>query len=647
MDLLPQKLKKVIKKSQGYLVSFYLLLKNRRYFKKNNKQEEVKFNADKNLVYSLAGSKIPRREQFKYLFKVLDPREKTILKVAILILVLSLSYLAFDFYNNNLTTLPRSGGIYREGAASYPQLINPLYASARDIDADLASLVYSSLFKYDGSGRLQADLIDSWQFSEDGQEYSFKLKEGVKWHNGNNLNTEDVIFTFNLIKNPDFRSPLRTSLSGINIEKIDNLNFRLILAEPYADVLHLLTFGIMPKFAWESIVPEAAIISELNLKPIGSGPYKFDSLIKNRGGEMKEYHLLANPNYHGTKPYISKIIFKFFPNHNEVLSALNSNEVEGASYLPDYLLDEVLARHSLNFHYLQLPQINLVFFNHRKSKLQNINIRKALNYTIDRDRLLSEVLSLGEVAAEGPILSPDFANLLPEHRYKLNLEKAQELLESANFKKINAENEDFVSEDDLSSELSAIKVYAQEKGIGKEGSWWLSEENKVLEFALSASLRANTDVLLELQRSWEDFGIRVFIEQIAQDDLSEKLRLGDFELLFYGQAVDLDPDVAVFWHSSQIGENGLNIAAYKNDELDALLVAARQTADFNARHEKYIEIQEKIIADSPVAFLYSPSYIYIQDNKIKGFNASLISSPSDRFASISDWYIRTKKRFNW
>lgn len=626
---------------------FSHFLKNTYLKKYLQNQEKLKVNADKNLVYSLASSKIPRREQLKHLFKFLDPREKIIFKIAILILLASLSYLTIGFYNQNLVTLPKSGGVYREGSASYPQSINPLYASARDIDLDLTRLIYSSLFNYDETGSLQADLVESWQVSADGKEYSFKLKENVKWHNGNILKTEDVVFTFNLIKNPEFRSPLRTSLSGINIEKIDDFNFRLILAESYADLLHLLTFGIMPKFAWENVIPEAAIISELNLKPIGSGPYQFDSLIKSKGGELKEYHLVVNSDYYGLKPYISKVVFKFFPDYNQVLRALNSNEIEGASYLPEDLLSDVLARHSLNFHYLQLPQINSIFFNQsKKDFLKDIKIRQALNYTIDKGELFNEVLSLGETRVDGPILAPDFAKDFGQEVYNLDLDKARELLKEAGFKNIVSAEVDFAAEE-LNAELEAIKKYAQEKNLDKTGSWWLSEDNQILQFRFLVSSNAKSELVSLLQSNWEAVGIRIIVEQVSNEDLLTKLADNDFELLFYGQAVDMDPDIAAFWHSSQIGDGSFNITSYKNAEVDTLLIEARQVTNFDERFQKYNKVQEIITNDLPAIFLYSPSYIYVQDKKVRGFSASLISTPSDRFAGVNNWYLRTKKRFSW
>ena len=641
MDLLPQQLKKIFKKHKKTFVDFFGFLKKR-------KPTIVTVDkTDKKLVYSLASSKIPRREQLKHIFRLLNPREKLLFKSAVLLFAISAIYLGFNFYQNNLISLPKRGGIYREGTAAYPQNINPLYSANRDIDSDISRLIYSSLFNYDVNGYLKEDLVDSWQVSTDGKEYSLHLKQNVKWHNGNILNADDVVFTVNLIKNPEFKSSLRSTLNGINIEKVDDNTVRFILAEAYADFFHLLTFGIMPKFAWENSSPETAIISELNLKPIGSGPYEFVSLVKSKGGELKEYQLTINPDYYGVKPYIENIVFKFYPSSNEVVRALNANEIEGVSYVPNDLKGDLLAKHSLNFYSLQLPQINSIFFNQNKNNyLKDIKVRESLAWSIDRDRLAQEIFNKEVKMVNGPILAPEFINTSTNIFY-LDVEKANNLLLEAGFKKINSIESDFADEVELSKEMVAIKKYAQDKNFNLTGSWWLDKDNNVLTLKLSYPESIDENIILSLQQDWENLGVRVSLDKISSLDLSERIKNYDFEILLYGQFLGLDPDIAAFWHSTQIGEQGLNLAQYKNAEVDALLTEARKITVFQERFLKYQTIQEKIITDLPVIFLYSPSYTYIQAKKIKGFESYIINVPSDRFAGISNWYIRTKKRFNW
>jgi ABC-type transport system substrate-binding protein len=112
----------------------------------------------------------------------------------------------------------------------------------------------------------------------------------------------------------------------------------------------------------------------------------------------------------------------------------------------------------------------------------------------------------------------------------------------------------------------------------------------------------------------------------------------------YGESIGGDPDVYVFWHSSQAGSKGLNLAGYNNSEADKLLEEARISINAEERITKYKKFQEIITADLPVIFLYSPSYTYVQSHDLKGFGGTAIIEPSDRFSGVSDWYLKTKKK---
>ena len=126
-----------------------------------------------------------------------------------------------------------------------------------------------------------------------------------------------------------------------------------------------------------------------------------------------------------------------------------------------------------------------------------------------------------------------------------------------------------------------------------------------------------------------------------------KYKSRNFDALIYGEITGADPDPYAFWHSSQIGQSGLNIADYANKEVDKLLEDGRLSSGREARQEKYEKFQKIIAEDEPAVFLYSPNYIYVQSKKIKGFNIKSIILPSDRFSDIDQWYINTGKKIIW
>lgn len=561
-------------------------------------QEEI----DKKLVYGLSPRKIPNSGQLKHFAKFLNPKEYLIVKICFLLIVINVVYLGTVFIKKHLNYSPVAGGEYTEGVVGYPKTINPLYAVNRDVDSDLSRLIYSSLFKYDQNGQLVNDLAESLTIDPSGLVYTVKIKKNAPWHNSGIVTADDVIFTFDLIKNSDYRSPLRSNFLSVEAEKIDDQTIKFVLAQSYAPFTELLTFGILPKSLWENVSPNSVALNDLNLKPIGSGPYKFKSLIKSTNGDLKEYHLVVNENYYGPKPYLKNINFKFFVDYPEMIKAFNDNQLDGLSYLPFADRQELLAPDSVSFHELSRAQIVAVFFNHNKDKaLDDKNVRIGLAEALNRPKIIQDVFGGVYRLVDGPILENSFA-------YNPQLKKYDySPVEAINFLK-----------------------------------------NKLASTTLTVIDSGNNVILADKIKSyWEQAGVAVELKIVSSDQAVDVVKNRDFETLIYGESIGGDPDVYAFWHSSQASSKGLNLAGYSNTEVDKLLTDARASTDRSERQAKYQKFQEILTADVPVIFLYSPSYTYIQSKKIKGFNGTTVIEPADRFASISDWYVKTSKKLTW
>jgi len=390
----------------------------------------------------------------------------------------------------------------------------------------------------------------------------------------------------------------------------------------------------------------------LNLKPIGTGPYMFAALIKNKGGELKEYHLIANPDYYGSRPYIKEVIFKFFPNYNELLRALNANDVEGASYVPDDLKNDLLAKHSLAIHNLRLPQINAIFFNANNNKaLADVKLRRALAYAINYNFLIEDVLNDEVDRAYGPILATDFAYHPDELQHDFDQARAEQMLAEADYKLIDISDQT-LAKDEFSLEETAIIKYASSTQVEAKGLWRVFQVDKVyqpLVIKLSVPDNGRFDVAESIKKDWETIGVHVILVKVDNSSINTEMIVNhNFEAFLYGQVVGLDPDVIAFWHSSKIGGQGLNLSSYNNSEVDTLLSEARQAADnFDLRLEKYKKFQEIISTDVPAIFLYSPSYTYVQTKRVRGFNGTVINNPNDRLAGINNWYLKTSKHLDW
>jgi peptide/nickel transport system substrate-binding protein len=557
---------------------------------------------DKKLVYSLSPRKIPTGNQFKHLSKFLNPKENLLIKIFGLVALINIIYLGIVFVRQHLQYTPAYGGVYTEAIVGYPKTINPLYASSRDVDNDLSRLIYSSLFEYNDAGVVVPDLATSYQVSEDGKEYTIVLQTNAKWHNGDLVSADDVIFTLNLIKDENYRSPLRMKLINVNAEKIDAQTLKFILPEAYAPFLEMLTFGIMPKSIWENISPDSASLADLNLKPIGSGPYKFKSLIKSKSGDLKEYHLEANEDYYGKTPYIQNINFKFFADYTEPIKSFDNNQLDGLSYLPFIERSSLLVKDSANMFELIRPQIVGIFFNKDKNKaLADKDFRISLAKAINKEALNHDIFSGVYQLADGPILknSPYYNNNVTRYNYSAEEAKAG-----------------------LAGKLSKIVLTV-------------------------IDLNSNVAVANKIQADWSAVGLQVELKIIPLEQAATIIKNRDFEAILYGQVVGGDPDVSAFWHSTQIGAKGLNIAGYNNEEVDKLLTEAKGNVSATDRKVKYDRIQEIISSEIPVIFLYSPTYTYVQSKKIKGFSGQAIIEPADRFSQVSDWYIKTHKKLTW
>jgi peptide/nickel transport system substrate-binding protein len=647
MDSLKNKIIKISKKAKYKIFDFFVFLKN---IFKSNLNNGNRVDLDKKLIYSLSKSKIPSAKQIKYIGRFLSPRESLIIKICLAIIFINVSFLGFNYIKNHLEVVPTVGGEYTEGVVGFPKYINPLYSSANDIDNDIGNLVYSSLFKRDKNNELIGDLAESYEIKNEGKNYLITLKNNIKWHNGDDLTVDDVLFTFKAIKNNNYKSPLRSGFFGVDLEKIDDQNIEFILEEPYAAFLNLLTFGILPENLWFQINPESAGLAELNLKPIGSGPYKFSSLKKDKSGNLKSYHLSLNENYYGDKHYVEKINFKFFPSTEEAINNINNNEIDSINYLPRNMISGLVAKDSLMFHKMNLPQINAIFLNQKNnSALEDIKIREALSLAINKNDIIFNIFSGEARSIDGPILPSNFAYNNDLERIKYNPQEAEKRLDEAEWEKTE------ITEDDIKK--SDIEKNSEDENIAKkalgvlemgEGSWRI-KDGEYLKIHLSTVEAAdNIEVVSHIKTDWEKIGIKTITNIIPLSQIqSEIIRPRNFEALLYGQITGNDPDSYAFWHSSQTTENGLNISNYSNKEVDKLLEDARLIFNVDERIEKYKKFQEIIAKEIPAIFLYSPTYTYVQAKKVKGFEIKNIILPHDRFNNINEWYIKTGKKIIW
>jgi peptide/nickel transport system substrate-binding protein len=541
----------------------------------------------------------PSKKQFKYLPKILSKKERNVVAVLALIIIGSIIYIPLSLYFNKTTPVASSGGTYSEGIIGEPRHINPALAT-NDADRDLVRLIYSSLTKYDNQGNIIGDLAESFDVSEDGLTYTFVLKD-AEWHDGQPVTADDIVFTVNTFQNEDYNSPQRINWNSVLAERIDDKTAKLTLKNKYAQFLNNTTVGILPKHVWQNVKPINFSLSDLNVEPIGSGPYKFSELKKDSLGKIQSYELKAHKKYHDGRPYIDRVELKFYPTESELVAAYNRGDVSNISNISAQNLNRLKFQQRLDVKRIKFPRYFTVFFNPDQSEtLSELDVRQALNHATDKTTVINEVLNGEALLVKSPVIPAVLGGVDIADPYAYDQNKARELLQ-------NTEAED------LSITLTT--------------SEWP-------EFVIVANM---------LKEQWESVGFNVELQIADITTMQQIIKDRSYEALLFGEVLTVDPDPFSFWHSSQKKSPGLNLAVYDDPEADRLLEEGRSTLDPLKRMSSYDDFQKVVLEGAPAIFLYSPLYIYPQDNDVRSNDIEIISVPSDRFSNINTWFISTKR----
>ena len=407
--------------------------------------------------------KWPSKLQWGQFLKVLNKKEKKAFFVLLFLAFSSLLFICIDLYLKNTEMKPAQYGAYVEGIIGTPRFINPIYSAASDVDRDLTELIYSGLMKYDKEGKIVPDLTKEYKISEDGKIYEFYLKENLLWSDGKPLTADDILFTIKTIQNPSFKSPVRANWLGVKADKISELGIRFELKNPSAVFIEGCTIKILPQHIWQDISSQNFPLSIYNLKPVGSGPYKFKTLTQDDQNNIKSIELIANSNYSGNVPNIPKITFLFFETEKELIKAFKSKKIQGLSLvsIKDY---QDLKSKTFPDQQLSLPRYFAVFFNPNFGTkiLSDQRIGQALNYGTNKQEIIEKILLGKGKIVNSPILPEIYGLANPTKTYEFNQEKAKQLLIDAGFiEKANGPREKNVKKEPAFQFKSYLKLGSQ------------------------------------------------------------------------------------------------------------------------------------------------------------------------------------------
>lgn len=550
--------------------------------------------------------------------------------------------------------------------------MNPLFASANEVDADLVRLLYAGLFRFDEQGTVVPDLADRSEVSTDGKTVTITLRDGIRWHDGANLTADDVVFTMHLIQDAAAASPLRSAFRGVTVERVDERTVKFAVDRPLAVFLSALTVGILPQHLWADTPPAHLPLAELNLRPVGSGPYRFVGLTKDRRGSVRSYTLERYAGFHRTPALLERVTFRFAPDTDQLIASMNSREIDGIGTLIP-LPPNAITRRDVTRYPVRLPSTTAVFLNEKRAPaLRDLAVRRAFSLAIDRRAIVANVLNGGGEPIGGPLI-PGFSGAAdPPPPDAFDAAQAAALLDGAKWNRVDPAA--FIAAR-TSAELRKIETEKKKAGKKKAELAATDEERAAIETRVRGELgpdcadcppqpyyRMNGEgVALEItittpdipelaamagrvQQQWRAIGVRVRVDTIPLERIrGEVIPNRSYDTLLFSQILGPDPDPFPFWHSSQVRHPGLNLSYFSNRAIDKILEDARGTLDREARGKKYAEFQQQLLAERPAIFLTTPALTYVMSDAVRGVRIAQPAQPADRFALIHEWYTETER----
>ncbi len=537
-----------------------------------------------------------------------------------------------------MVDVPVNGGTLNEGIIGVPTLVNPIIATS-DADKDLTSLVYSGLMRKTPEGEFIPDLAESFTISPDGTVYTFIIKKDAKFHNGQKVTADDIVFTIEKIKDPITKSPRKMGWDGITVTKKDENTVVFTLKQPYISFMDNTTIGILPYKLWENVDINGFNLSPLNTnKAIGSGPYKIKSILKNKDGISEKYILERFNDFALGKPRIKYINIISYANENDLINALLKNDIDQAGGISP---ENTYSFNNKNYviHTATLPRIFGIFFNVEKNKIFNDqNVVKAFNKVLDRQYIIDQVLGGYGSIVYNPIPEKIIKDQTNEIYTSTTIDEVNSMLDNAGWT---------IREDGIRAKGGTTSKVITKKVKGKTIKETVKENSPITRLSFSLTTGDTPELkeaTLIIKEQLAKIGFEVEMNKIYETgQLNQIIRNRDYEALFFGQIINHESDLYSFWHSSQRADPGLNIAMYNNKKVDNGLEEIQKILNIDDRINKYNILQKEFNLNIPAILTYSPKYIYITSPKLNNISLENIIVPSERFLSIYTWSADTDR----
>ena len=518
-----------------------------------------------------------------------------LLVTALIMLAVAQAFWFGDSYAENTFV---DGGTYVEATLGSVNSMNPLFATTSS-EKVLSRLMFATLATTDYSGHPGIGLAQSITPNNNGQVWTVKLRDNLKWSDGEPITNADVIFTAKLIKNPLVNSIYDANLSNVKVSENEAGEIVFELPMPYADFITALNFPVLPQHILGEVEPETLIENNFSNAPVTSGAFGFNAMqsTSTANTNNKVYYLSANPNYYKGQAMLNSFAVHTYDTKDEIIGAVNSGAVTATAELAE----------------TDAPQINTGQFNVRESSLNSgafvfFNTSHEVVKSAEMRAAIRQGIDMGKVRAAAEKTTPLDYPLLNSQ--------------------IELNNYPTLPEHDY----SAAKAKIAELSGGETLHLDIATVN-------SGYLPGVTDAIkTELEGLGFNVDVTVFEEN--QEFINNVISKRAYDVLVYEIELGTDPDLLPYYHSSQANSTGLNLSNYRNTLVDDLLLGARDALDDELRVKKYEAFLEYWVNGVPAIGLYQPNLTYYYNKNVRTYNDDVrLVTALDRFVDIDTWAV--------
>lgn len=486
-------------------------------------------------------------------------------------------------FGQTMEAVGSEGGTVIEGSISDISTVMPIVTDD-DASGDFGSLMFESMITIDPFTLEPVGLLaEAWEANETQDVWTLYLRDGVTWHDGEQFTADDVKFTYELHMNPDTGSSYTSDLSSkiASIDVIDDLTVQFTLNQPLVDFLaDLGVYGIVAEHIWAD-VPAAEVKQDGGAtgqdpaRVVGTGPFMFSEWVTGEQATAVRYD-----DYWNGAPALDEYIYKVVPDQAAGAQQLKTGEIDFMQGLPPSSASEF---EGTDVEVIAADRLSFTFFGYnldpaRDNVFQDVEVRQALIYALDREAMVDEIqygfaqVAIGTMPPLSWAYNPDGIELT----YPYDVDMANQLLDEAGWT------------------------------LGSDGV--REKDGKRLEFTMytNAGNNVREQYLVAAQEYWNEIGVAMTPQLEPFPELVDRItETHDFDIFLIGFGWSATPDQSAMF-STDAYEGGFNFGKYSNPEVDALLQEALSEPDQETRIELYTEMQNLVLADAPVAILDFP-----------------------------------------